>query len=199
VRVPTWAPFRLQIYFNGPSWLAQQLSHAGIAFKMRDNAFVHIADPEQAQHLSDTLEAHLLHHRLDQWAQQFCPVLCHFHSTYHWSFMQVEYATDGVFRRQADFQPLYPSILRAAIYAVRTEDIATFLGRKLTRASQDEVGNDFSTRIQGTRIRHHLGPASIKLYDKFGLIARVECTANDVSFFKHHRWVEQRNGPVRPG
>ncbi|MGE5155048.1 MAG: hypothetical protein ACM3ST_13660 [Bdellovibrio bacteriovorus] len=27
-----------------------------------------------------------------------------------------------------------------------------------------------------------------------GLIARVECTANDVSFFKHHRSVEQRNG-----
>ena len=34
----------------------------------------------------------------------------------------------------------------------------------------------------------------IKLYDKFAIMARVECTANDVSFFKHHRWVEQRNG-----
>ena len=39
-----------------------------------------------------------------------------------------------------------------------------------------------------------MGPASIKLYDKAGLIARVECTVNDVSFFKHHRYVEQRNG-----
>jgi hypothetical protein len=39
-----------------------------------------------------------------------------------------------------------------------------------------------------------MGPASIKLYDKFAIMARVECTANDVSFFKHHRWVEQRNG-----
>ena len=47
-----------------------------------------------------------------------------------------------------------------------------FLGRKLTRAAQDEVGNDFSTRIQGTRIRHHMGPASLKLYDKFGLMYR---------------------------
>ncbi|MFH0341403.1 MAG: hypothetical protein ACHBNF_04585, partial [Chromatiales bacterium] len=55
-------------------------------------------------------------------------------------------------------------------------------------------GNDFHTRIEGTRIRHHMGPASLKLYDKFGLMARVECTANEVSFFKHHRFVEQRNG-----
>jgi len=39
-----------------------------------------------------------------------------------------------------------------------------------------------------------MGPASTKLYDKFACIARVECTANDVSFFKHHRYVEQRNG-----
>ena len=39
-----------------------------------------------------------------------------------------------------------------------------------------------------------MGSTSIKLYDKFGLIARVECTTNDVSFFKHRREVEQRNG-----
>ncbi len=194
VRVPTWAPFRLQVYFNGHYWLAEQLNRAGIAFEMADNAFLRIADPEEARRLSDGLEAAVIHHHLDQWAQRFCPVLRHFRAAYHWSFMQVEYATDVVFRRQADFQPLYERIVRAAVHVIRAENVATFLGRKLTRASQDEVGNDFSTRIQGTRIRHHMGPASIKLYDKFALIARVECTVNNVSFFKHHRWVEQRNG-----
>ncbi len=194
VRVSTWAPFRLQVYFNGHSWLARQLSQTGIGFEMADNAFIRIADPDQAQVLSDSLEAAVLHRHLDRWAQRFCPVLRHFHASYHWSFMQVEYATDVVFRRQADFQPLYEAIVRTAVHVIRAENVAVFLGRKLTRASQDEVGNDFSTRIQGTRIRHHMGPASLKLYDKFGLIARVECTANDVSFFKHHRWVEQRNG-----
>ena len=34
LRVPTWAPFRLQVYFNGHSWLAQQLGKAGIACEM---------------------------------------------------------------------------------------------------------------------------------------------------------------------
>ena len=32
------------------------------------------------------------------------------------------------------------------------------------------------------------------MYDKFGLILRIETTVNDVSFFKHYREVEQRNG-----
>jgi hypothetical protein len=30
--------------------------------------------------------------------------------------------------------------------------------------------------------------------DKFGLVLRIETTANNVSFFKHHRKVEQRDG-----
>ena len=39
-----------------------------------------------------------------------------------------------------------------------------------------------------------MGPTSIKLYDKAGIMARVECTTNDASFFKIHRWVEQCDG-----
>ena len=84
--------------------------------------------------------------------------------------------------------------MRTAVHAIQAEHVAMFLGHKLTGRFQHELGHDFSTRIQGTRIHHHMGPASLKLYDKAGLIARVECTANDVSFFKHHHYVEQRNG-----
>ena len=48
LRVPTWAPFRLQVYFNGHGWLARQLMQAGIAFETADNAFLQIADPVAA-------------------------------------------------------------------------------------------------------------------------------------------------------
>jgi hypothetical protein len=39
-----------------------------------------------------------------------------------------------------------------------------------------------------------MGPASLKLYDKFGLILRIETTVNDLTFFKHYREVEHRDG-----
>jgi len=194
VRVPTWAPFRLQVYFNGHHRLARQLTQAGIAFTMADNAFLTLGDPQRAQTLADRLDAKPLRHRLDRWAKQFCPIQQHFHAGYHWSFMQVEFATDVVFHQQAEFQPLYEAIIRTAVQAVKVDQVATFLGRKLTTAYQGEVGNDFSTRIQGTRIRHQMGPTSLKLYDKAAIMARVECTTNDVTFFKIHRWVEQRDG-----
>ena len=42
LRVPTWAPFRLQFYCNGHSWLARQLTAKGIGFTAADNAFTRI-------------------------------------------------------------------------------------------------------------------------------------------------------------
>jgi len=194
LRVPTWCPFGLQFYFNGHSWLARQLDKAGIGYKLLDNAFVQSDDFEAAQRIADGLSIRALHHALDRFARRYCPVFRQFGVGYHWSLMQVEYATDIVFRRQSDLAPIYEAVTRTAVHAVKAEQVATFLGRKLTANYRDEVGNDFSTRIEGTRIRHHMGAASIKMYDKFGLVLRIETTANDVSFFKHHRKVEQRDG-----
>jgi len=56
------------------------------------------------------------------------------------------------------------------------------------------MGNRFNVRIEGTRIKHTMGPVSLKLYDKFGLILLNETTVNDLTFFKHYREVEHRDG-----
>jgi len=39
-----------------------------------------------------------------------------------------------------------------------------------------------------------MGRTSIKMYDKHGIMLRIETTTNDVSFFKHYRKVEHRDG-----
>ena len=194
LRVPTWAPFRLQMYFNGHSWLANRLVREGVRFKLIDNAFTEIDDFARAQNLSDKANVKELHEALDRFAGLYCPVIKDLEISYHWSLSQVEYATDVVFKRQEDLHDLYSCLILTAIHAVHPDQVATFLGRKLTSRYEGEVGNNFSTRIEGTRIRHQMGPASLKMYDKFGLILRIETTTYDVAFFKHHRMVEQRNG-----
>jgi hypothetical protein len=193
LRVPTWCPFRAQFYFNGHNWLASKLRARKIDFQMLDNAFGSIADWTKAQQISDQLNVSEIHSILDAAAARFCPALAPF-GRYHWSIMQVEYATDIVFQSVDDLHPLYDHLSRTAIHAVKAADVATFLGRTLTSRSEREAGASFSTRIEGTRIRHYLGPASIKMYDKHGFILRLETTANDVTFFYHHRLVEQRDG-----
>jgi len=195
LRVPTWCPFRLQLYFNGHNRLAAALGKAGIDYQLVDNAFTDIADFDKAQRLADRLDSRELHRLLDRYARRCCPVFRRFGVTYHWSLMQVEYATDIIFRRRSDLQPLYEAITRTTVHAVKADNVATFLGRKGLHGNfSDELGNDFNTRIQGTRIKHHMGPASIKMYDKYGRVLRIETTTNDVSFFRHHRMVEHRDG-----
>lgn len=193
LRIPTWCPFRAQFYFNGHNWLASKLQARQVSFQMLDNAFASIADWKMAQELSDGFSVSELHAILDAAVARYCPALAPI-GRYHWSVMQVEYATDIVFRSVADLHPLYDHLSRTAIHAIKAEDVATFLGRSLTSRSDQEAGASFSTRVEGTRIRHYFGPASIKMYDKHGFILRVETTSNDVTIFHHHRMVEQKDG-----
>lgn len=194
LRVPTWAPFRLQFYFNGHNQLAGKLDRKGIGYTLQDNAFLTLDDVDRSQELADNLNIEQLHRILDKAARHYCPVIRHFPAPYHWSIMQAEYATDILFRKQDDLQPIYEELVRTAVHAVKADNIATFLGRKVHGLYQDQMGNDFSTRIQGTRIKHHMGPVTVKMYDKYGLVLRIETTVNDVSFFKHYRQVEHRDG-----
>lgn len=194
VRLPTWAPFRMQVYFNGHNWLARQLERAGLSYRLLDNAFVEVQDWHRAQQISDQLRVDDLHHQLDQWAQCYCPVLPDFAQSYHWSVDQAEYSTDIVFADQKRLAAIYEPLTRLAVQAVRAEHVATFLGKKLNANFQQEAGNRFDIRIQGTRIKHTLGPVSIKMYDKFSLVLRIETTVNDLTFFQHYREVEQRDG-----
>src|SRR5207249_270937 len=55
VRVPTWCPFRLQVYVNGHSILENKLKEAGIKYTMIDNAFDSISDIDKAQQLADEI------------------------------------------------------------------------------------------------------------------------------------------------
>ena len=107
----------------------------------------------------------------------------------------MEYATDLAFRSPATLGPLYEQLIRESVLSVRAEQIATFLGRQITPQLAQELGSQFSTRIEGTCIKHRFGKSSIKMYDKFGCVLRIETTTNDVSFFKHRRKVEHRDGP----
>jgi hypothetical protein len=62
VRVPTWCPFRLQIYLDGHHRLACRLERKQIGHTRLDNAFVQIDD--RAQKIADDWPVEKLHHKL---------------------------------------------------------------------------------------------------------------------------------------
>jgi len=193
LRIPTWAPFRLQFYFNAHNWLARRLDKNGITYQQVDNAFVHISDIKKAQKLADKFPVRQLHRVLDGIAKKFCPVISRFGSGVHWSIMQAEYATDVIFKDKESLSPIYEELIRTLSHAVKPNNIAMFLGKRLA-GYEGELGEQFSTRIEGHTIRYFMGKNGIKMYDKFGRILRIETFSNDISFFKHHRRVEHRDG-----
>jgi len=191
VRVQTWFPYTIQVYVNGHDWLARQMTHRGIGFCQRDNAFTEIDSPRRAQRLADRFCRLPWIRQLDRWAGQFNPLLREpwlKRSSYYWTITQAEYATDVIFTSAGKLSALYRRLLDHATVNFGAQDILTFLGRKLHGNFQGEVLSDCKKqRAPGARIKHRMKDNWLKMYDKFGQILRVETVINDPREFRVRR------------
>ena len=192
LRIPTWAPFRLQFCCNGHDWLERQMRAAGIRFKKADNCFTRVSDFAAAQALLKKFEPQRLHRMLDRMAARWVAVHGRFGHSLHWSVYQAEWSTDIVFKNDRVLPELYRQIVRTAAIEVGCADIYRFMGKKPRANGKAEPSSRLQTLVQGTRLKHTLGATSLKMYDKVGSVLRIECTTSDVTTFKHRRKVEPR-------
>lgn len=115
---------------------------------------------------------------------------------WNYNISQVEYALDIIFKTQDELKPIYDNIVKTAMHTVTPENIATFLGKRLTVKFEGEMGSRYNERVLGTRIKHQMGELSVKIYDKFGKVLRIEVTATNVSKLNAFRDVFKRNGEI---
>jgi hypothetical protein len=177
VRIQTWFPFTVQIYLNGHGWLARKLEQHGIAFEMRENAFLSIEDPERAQRIANRFVKRKWPRILSAFSRRVNPLMRDLLGgmEYYWVTDQAEYATDVLFRSPGALKGLYEKLLERATLRFSAEDVMTFLGRKLN-------GN-FKGEIQGHRMKANW----LKMYDKHGSVLRVETVINRPYEFKVRR------------
>ena len=194
LRIPTWAPFRLQLYFNGHDWLERRMKEEGIGFKKADNAFTHISDFDRANELAAQLDPDQLKRKFDEIAQRWVGVFDKFHGNIGWSIFQAELATDIVFKNDKLLPALYEEITRTAVCEFKCPDVYQFLGKRLINRGKDFAEGRMQTLIEGTRIKHSIKSTSIKMYDKQDRVLRIETTTSDVSSFYCYRRVASRDG-----
>lgn len=194
LRIPTWAPFRLQLYFNGHDWLERQMKREGIRFKKKDNTFTHISDFEKANELAKNMDPQILKDKFDQIARQWVGVFDRFHGNIIWSIYQAELATDIVFKNDRLLPGIYRDIVRTAVCEFQCKDVYQFLGKRLMSKAKEYAESRMQTLIQGTRIKHTLKSNSIKMYDKQNQVLRIETTTSDVSSFYCYRRVVSQDG-----
>ena len=192
-RMSTWSPFSVEFYCNGHNWLAGKLTEYNIPYELSDNAFTKIADFNVANRIAAEFDPSVLHHELDALAREYCPPVERLGLQYRWSIKQVEYATDLVFK-PGFLSSFYPTLAQTLSTCVQPDDISGFLGHKLNGNYIGEITTRLKKRPYCICIKHRMGPTTIKMYDKFGLVLRIETTTNDVSFFRAYREVVHRSG-----
>jgi len=202
VRLQTWAPFKLQVYCNGHDWLAQQLTRLQLGFVQKDNAFIQIDDPAKVQRQADRFARLDWPKILNRYARLVNPLLRKELACYRirWVVDQAEFATDLLFKSPASLAGLYQKLLQFAAVTFTPKDILGFLGRKWDRRFDGDVQTEVRTdRLLGTRIKHRMTRNWLKMYNKFGLILRVETVINRPQEFSVYRTRHHRDGSTSQG
>jgi hypothetical protein len=198
IRLMTWFPMRVQICLNGREWLARQLDAAGITYERLENTFAWVADFAKAQEL-------LTEQTKTDWPTTLSMLIQTYHPAfaalltqlqlpgYYWTTEQTEWATDVVFRSAEALRPLYRRLVQHAIQNLSCVDVMRFLQQRLTKSGEldqrfcGEIVSDVKTRVEGTRAKHRLGQNSLKMYDKFGRVLRIETTIHHAEGLKVYR------------
>jgi hypothetical protein len=190
IRIQSWFPFTVQVYLNGHDWLSRKLDERGIKYKRMDNAFFSISDTKRAQRIADKFAKRPWPKILSSWAKKVNPLMKTLLRglEYYWVIDQAEYATDIMFRDLASLKGLYKKLLEHSICSFSAEDILQFLGKKLHGAFRGEVLSDYKAkRVPGSRVKHRMKENWIKMYDKNGLVLRIETVINRPYDFKVRR------------
>jgi hypothetical protein len=117
-----------------------------------------------------------------------------------WVADQAEYATDLLFSSRSALTSLYRKLLEYAVVAFSAKDILGFLGRKWDRRFAGDVQTEYKTdRWPGARIKHRMKTNWLKMYDKFGLILRVETVINAPKEFSVYRTRLRHDGSTSLG
>jgi hypothetical protein len=210
-RLQTWLPFNLWVCVNGREWLSRQMDAAGIKYLRRGNCFPWISDVEQAQALLNQQVSFNWQSGLQALMREVNPAFQEISRGcgmgYYWSLEESEWASDIMFREQAELTGLYGRLIRHGIESLGSSEVLRFLGHKVRADGQPhgnfalDVMSDLVERPEGIRIKHRLGANSLKMYNKQGTVLRVETTLNNMRELKSPRkkggkvvWQRMRKG-----
>jgi hypothetical protein len=189
VKIHTWFPLTMQVYVNGHDYLARKLEGLGVPYTMHDNAFTSVGEPAAAQACADRFAKQDWPKLLGGLARQFNPLVGKElrGQDYYWVMDQAEYATDVLFKERAALAGCYPRLVEHARACFSAEDVLRFLGRKLDGNFRGEVQTHVGRRVEGVRVKHQMKSNKLKMYDKAGVVLRIETTINDPREFRVRR------------
>src|SRR4029453_5567669 len=154
VRVATYFPFNVTCYFNGHSFVAQDLTRAGMRFRKADNAFLGVADVAALQAAAQRLSPALRVYPWAYWVRRLVPTLppprrSALQPGYRYSMAQMELATDVVFKRAAPLRVLFQCACELGVLVGGAERTTQLFGRRIDRRYQGKLQTVLDQRNAG--------------------------------------------------
>jgi hypothetical protein len=192
-RLQSWFPFTCHLGLNGRDWLAKQMTAAGLGYDQKDNCFSWVEDFETAQKLIEVQYQTEWATLLDSWVLQSNPLEATLLQTpvpYYWSVEAAEFATDIAFRSPEALAGLYPHFVQHAYATLQSTDVLRFMGYQVRQDGKPSLsmGGEVLTKIQelteGIRVKFEHQGNLLKMYDKYGVVLRLENLLRDERHFK---------------
>src|SRR5438552_12235142 len=189
LRVASYFPFNVTCYFNGHSFVAQELTRAGVRFRKADNAFLAVSDVPALQAAADRLTTAVLQRRCAYWVRRVVPVFSPdereaLRPGYRYSMAQMELATDVVFKRSAPLKALFQRACELGVLVGGANRTTHLFGRHINRRYQGKLQTVLDQREVGHPVlRWYYETSFATLYtrgDRHGdRILRNEPCSND--------------------
>ncbi len=185
LRVASYLPFSVNCYFNGHSFLAQQLRRRSIRFRKEENAIVACDQPAVLAELAKTLDAKTLRDRADHWSFRLAPSFskkqrraCQLH--YQWSVAQIEFSQNILFKRRAPLRALFQRACEIGVALGGATQVRQIFGRQVNRRYNGKLETVLERRDEGFPvIRAYYKTSFVKQYEKGDRLLRTEACLND--------------------
>ena len=185
LRVASYLPFSVNCYFNGHSFLAQQLRRRSIRFRKDDNAIVGCDEPSVLSELANTLEAKTLRDRADHWVFRLAPSFskrqrqaCQLR--YQWSVAQIEFSQNILFNRRAPLRVLFRRACEIGVALGGASQVRHIFGRRVNRRYNGKLETVLEQRDEGFPVlRSYYKTSFVKQYEKGDRLLRTEACLND--------------------
>ena len=185
LRVGTFLPFTLACFVNGHSFVAQELTRGGLAFRKEDNAFLAVADVAALEVAAARLTPRLIEQRCDHWARRLAPAFSAAERAvlplgYRYSVAQIELATDIIFKRSAPLKALFRRATELGILLGGADRTTHLFGRRITHRYQGKLQTVLDRRNEGQPIlRSYYQSSFVKQYEKGDRLLRTETCLNN--------------------
>ena len=185
VRVASYLPFSVNCFFNGHSFLAQQLRRRSIRFRKDDNAIIGCDEPAVLSELAKSLDAKTLHDRADHWTFRLAPSFsksqrqaCQLR--YQWSVAQIEFSENILFKRRAPLRALFQRATEIGVAIGGASQVRHIFGRQVNRRYNGKLETVLERRDEGFPVlRAYYKTSFVKQYEKGDRLLRTEVCLND--------------------